>query len=143
MKSLLSAFNDPSPQTPNLGNSKDELMQDDSNNNFELNLVKQLDFSDSDDPIKKRQEKSSNKFPPPPLYAKRQFSFIDPQSIGSSNIFKEKEITDSLACRKNLFGNDEENKDPNYDMSMSSSPDKDKIPFDAFIEDALNQNPSM
>ena len=47
----------------------------------------------------------------------------------------------SFHVRNNLFADEEdENRDPNYDVSMSSSPDvNEKVPFSPFLEDEQNK----
>lgn len=77
-----------------------------------------------------------------------QFSFSQPlfeASSGSnkgveSKVFKEPIACELITCKKNLFGETDENKDPNLDENMYSSPTnkENKVLFDQFLEAADN-----
>ena len=110
-----------------------------NNDNFAQNVMKQLEDPEMNYLKNKRKEKKKNKLYPGLLQATRQFSFWDPVNEPTNKIdnFEDESIHEKLSWKKNLFADEEdENRDPNYDVSMSSSSENiGKIPFAPFLEE--------
>ncbi|CAI2361851.1 unnamed protein product [Moneuplotes crassus] len=138
-RNLMNQFLEPKSCESNCDNSKDQAMDDDSGPNFGKNLLRQESDPLVDNLLSAIEKRGSGKILPPQL--DRGYSFSKPDSEMDYSDPSLKNIFQGLQCKKNLFGDDnEENKNPNFDISMSSSPEKGfKAPIDCLLDD-LSKN---
>jgi len=103
--------------------------------------------SERDSIIEIKKTKKKLNLDPPPRYSSRQFSFADDSQLikneSERNSVAGLNPNDKISCKKNLFGNMDENMNPNLDTYMYQSPEKmNNLPLDQFLENEFN-NSSM
>lgn len=110
---------------------------------FGNRVFNQSDDSEIDSILEIKKTKKKMKLDPPPRYASRQFSFADESQLikndSERNSVAGLNPNDKVSCKKNLFGNMDENVNPNLDTYMYQSPEKmNNMPLDQFLESELN-----
>ncbi|CAI2361439.1 unnamed protein product [Moneuplotes crassus] len=137
-------FLDPNSSDSDPEESKDQAMDDERGFSSMKNIKKPISDPLAESILNTVEKRASEKILPPQL--NRGYSFCQQDSeIGYSapsvkNIFHQ-----GVNCKKNLFGDEEEdeNKDPNFDISMSSSPEKGfKTPIDGLLDDLSRKSKS-
>lgn len=127
-------FLDPNSCGSKEDDSKDHNMDDEAGLIFPNSDEKEMAEPLKSNLLNNIEKRGSDQATQPLL--QRGISFSKPDSgmgffdSSMTNIFQ------GVNCKKNLFGSsDEENKDPNFDISMSSSPEKEfKTPVDGLLD---------
>jgi hypothetical protein len=137
-RSLMDQFNQPENRIPSLNNfinfsDSDEDKSDEISGKIIKKSIKRIETRDEPNSLRKRKkDKRKTKIGPPPMYTTRQFSFNQAnsdnkgptQDIDEDDRCEGQAIFEKVFCKKNLFGQDDENKNPNFDTQMHESPDR-------------------
>ena len=113
---------------------------------FGNRIFNQIEDNDAGTIIEVKKMKKKMKLGPPAMYTNRQFSFNDNFELPPTRLdeYEKNSVldlnpNDKISCKKNLFGNMDENMNPNLDNYMFQSPEKsNNMPLDQFLEDEFN-----